>query len=1150
MTARKLKPPEIDTQFELLYGDDNQFKYWETRLFNEVYLKRDLHEKHTERWANDNDLGFQKFQKVLNDAVVELKGRQKELQNWSETETINNLVKYILSGLGWDDNCTGMQNPFLEETSFRFNNKTYRTDILIVDQPQEKQHVSEAEGDDRIVEARQSVMMPVEVKYWQRLEEFRQGTKEQKSRVDIKSDDLSDAYSPNEQIVNYMSILKKDWGILTDGARWRLFNYELSSEDSSRYFEFNLYSLLQSMETADTEQDRKEALEASRYFYHFFSKSAFQAGEGEPEAFVNEVLRYSKKYVGKVEDELGARFIKAMNIACNAIAKSAVSSSKPLDLETIRNVSESSLFNILFIKSLESRGVLPMVATDYRKLSMSSIIDKIERFDPKKQPSINNRELGRAFLKGNGNSFTYSPDGYDLHDRIIELNEIINSGSGDKKFGFDITGFKESVFSDQEFRIFKTCKLKNSDWVHILFQLGYAESESLNRKYQQIPYSYFTARQLGSIYESFLDFQLREAEFEMVFEKKQWIEADLNSRKYKDTELPTVKKSGLYFTPDNKERKVTGSYYTPDRLVQFVVKKTLDPLVKRKSANEILTIKVCDPAMGSGHFLVGALNFLTRHYLFALAKECKGDLEISIPQAKRLVLDKCIFGIDQNHRAVKLARMSLWLETAQAGASLDHLDDQLIRLNSLFLNNQKNFSKIESGRFKKILNEGFDAFVANPPWESIKLNEDDFFNSLSEEMTKSTKREEKEKIRAKLLSADKQLARSYNDYVKNLDELKACVEKDFKLQNVEIEDFSTAMSENNLYKLFLELIFNRVSSKGRCGIVMPSGILSDLGTTTLRKHLLENFSLEETWSFRKDAEVFKGVTQSCCLLVFENGGSTKSVRLGLDLTSLENLFEKKDSPAIVSTAVFNALSPVTMPIIGPQNDTEASILEKIGNAPKIFKVSESEANKLVPRCGSNTTYMSKLLANKKTSIAIGKGEDIQRFRFEKVSAGYVDPTKIEGKKRVDQGGRKLSIGMISGTTDPRRIRCCIMPDNVWPINSVNYFLPSEIQNEDAIYFYMAVFNSTLIDVFVRKMCQNNNINIYAIKHLPAPTYIASDKKHREIVSLAKSLEKNYSLKTEKEVDELVAKSFELSKEEYSYLGSLYFPGSSVRKKSS
>lgn len=730
VAAKKSKKSLVaETQLKLLYGEDSITKYWSSSLFNTVYLRHDISEKHS-LWNSEDDLNFQNFLNSLKNLAIEYKNQDKELSQWSETETINNWVKHVLHALGWTNNCNGVQNPFLEETSFRFDGKTYRTDILIVDHPKEKQYINQSKGDDKLIEARQAVIMPVEVKYWNRLEEYRQGKLEEKKKNDAESDDISKLTTPNEQTVQYMRILKKNWGILTDGSRWRLFNSDLSSEDAERFYEFNLNSLYNAICTEETEADSREVIEASKYFYHFFSKFAFYPTSGE-EPFVDEVLNYSRKYVNKVEEDLKDRFVKAMNIACNGFYKKYKKSLKDENLSVIRNVAESALFNLLFLKSLESRSILPMSSTDYKKISLTSIVDKIEKYDPEKDELLNRRELERAFKKGNGNSFSYKDDGNELHERIVRLTSVIHKGASKaENYGFEIVGFKESIFNDQEWNFFKNCSLSNSEWVGIIFELGYAESESMTRKYQQIPYAYFTPRQLGSIYESFLEFKLDIAKQDMVFVKKQWKPMSLNTPKVRIMDVPKVAKGDLFFTPDNEDRKATGSYYTPDFIVQFMVKQTLGPIVENKKSEEILNIKICDPAMGSGHFLVASLNYIQKSFLSASMNEPKSR-EVSLTELKGKVLENCIFGLDLNPRAVKLAKMSLWLESANINAKLNDLDENIINRNTLLTLEENEVIKnkkalIDEGHvpfsiktdFGGRVEKGFDAVVGNPPYNA------------------------------------------------------------------------------------------------------------------------------------------------------------------------------------------------------------------------------------------------------------------------------------------------------------------------------------------------------------------------------------------------------------------------------------------------
>ncbi len=138
------------------------------------------------------------------------------------------------------------------------------------------------------------------------------------------------------------------------------------------------------------------------------------------------------------------------------------------------------------------------------------------------------------------------------------------------------------------------------------------------------------------------------------------------------------------------ERKTTGSYYTPDSLVQCLLDSGLEPVVadriKGKKANEaakaILDLRVCDPACGSGHFLIAAAHRLARH----LARIRSGEAEPSpadYQHALRDVIAHCVYGVDINPMAVELCKVSLWMEALEPGKPLSFLDHHIQCGNSL-----------------------------------------------------------------------------------------------------------------------------------------------------------------------------------------------------------------------------------------------------------------------------------------------------------------------------------------------------------------------------------------------------------------------------------------------------------------------------------
>lgn len=141
------------------------------------------------------------------------------------------------------------------------------------------------------------------------------------------------------------------------------------------------------------------------------------------------------------------------------------------------------------------------------------------------------------------------------------------------------------------------------------------------------------------------------------------------------------------------ERKTSGSYYTPDSLVQCLLDSALDPVVeeaiKGKSPAEaeqaIIALKVCDPAVGSGHFLVGAAHRLARHLarVRALAEGESEPSPLLYQHALRDVIGRCLYGVDANPMAAELCRVSLWLEALEPGKPLSFLDHHIRVGNSL-----------------------------------------------------------------------------------------------------------------------------------------------------------------------------------------------------------------------------------------------------------------------------------------------------------------------------------------------------------------------------------------------------------------------------------------------------------------------------------
>ena len=228
---------------------------------------------------------------------------------------------------------------------------------------------------------------------------------------------------------------------------------------------------------------------------------------------------------------------------------------------------------------------------------------------------------------------------------------------GEPRLG--IPAFGSLFFREEFIGELNGCEIANIDLLAAVRSLSYTDKNGL---LQPINYRNIGTEELGSIYESLLEMH------------------------------PTI--SGHAFRLDivtGNDRKTSGSYYTPPELVDSLLDTALDPVIadalKNKGTKEekeeaLLSLKVCDPSCGSGHFLIGAAHRMGKR----LAQIRTGDDEPApehLLHAVRDVIARCIYGVDLNPMAVELCKISLWIESTEPGKGLLFLDHHIRCGNSL-----------------------------------------------------------------------------------------------------------------------------------------------------------------------------------------------------------------------------------------------------------------------------------------------------------------------------------------------------------------------------------------------------------------------------------------------------------------------------------
>ena len=341
----------------------------------------------------------------------------------------------------------------------------------------------------------------------------------------------------------------------------------------------------------------------------------------------------------QIHDELTVNVFDALKTLSEGIItdKSNGLTLEERTLEEIREPTFILLYRIMFVLYAEDRSIFPGGEFYYDNFSLKWIKEEWILKD--------NAKIGKG----------------EVYERLKKLFRLIEVGSEDLDYDreeFYMCSYYGRLFDRRVHSQIEKWNIPNKNLLEAISLLTRTRDKKGN--YFFLDYAALETRHLGAIYEHLLEFHLTAADGKI---------ADL---------------------PNSKERKSTGSYYTPKYIVDYIVKNTIGPLIdeiekktKDKSCqiDEILALNVLDPAMGSGHFLVGATNYIAQRICQI---EWEGDItENAFVERKRDVARMCIYGVDLNPLAVDLAQVSLWLETLSSERPLSFLNAHLKVGNSL-----------------------------------------------------------------------------------------------------------------------------------------------------------------------------------------------------------------------------------------------------------------------------------------------------------------------------------------------------------------------------------------------------------------------------------------------------------------------------------
>ena len=646
------------------------------QLFTQDFLGEGI--KETEAWRLLDDAVVEEFRVHVSEIFEAFPVTGQP----NEATTERNLIDPILRALGWEH--------FLVQQSAGRRRRDV-PDYLLFHGAEAFQAANRERQDVRRYPHGTAI---VEAKRWERF--LDRG----------REPDLFDDGVPSTQMLRYLSRVEVaserhiQWGILTNGRHWRLY-YQGARSRSEEFLELDLPIIA---EIVDVERDMfspypENCQHLLKVFLLMLRRETFLATDPDGRTFHQLALDEGRLWEAGVAQSLsGTVFKNVFPTLIRALVAHDPQAPEPIDttyLDEARVAALTLLYRILFLLYAEDRNLLPVRDDRYDDYALRRIRESV-------RDRIDTRD-------------TFSATQGRYHQALKELFVAIHRG--DEALG--LPPYNGGLFDPDQHLILNRVTIPDAEFAPMLDALS-RRTEGDSRKW--INYRDLSVQQLGSIYERLLEYGA------------------------------TVESDGrITIRPNIFARRTSGSYYTHDDLVSLIIERAVGPLLEERRnaflneaeelrsartrkatrleklreldpATSFLRLRICDPAMGSGHFLVSLVDYLADAALEAIA-EAEAAVDWASPDhpyrsplverietirqrileqadehrwtidreqlddrhiVRRMILKRSVYGADKNPMAVELAKVSLWLHTFTVGAPLSFLDHHLRCGDSLF----------------------------------------------------------------------------------------------------------------------------------------------------------------------------------------------------------------------------------------------------------------------------------------------------------------------------------------------------------------------------------------------------------------------------------------------------------------------------------